>query len=333
MRSACTSLVFLLLAIVPIGCSQPVEHEEDDGDVTLDGLTGEDVERAASRALARANAAGTDFESAESGPATAAPSDAEIHPASTLSGLDRALGAGTWAYAFRITKDGRTSTELASANASRSMWAASVFKVVTGYTAFANQTVAPDTLTFTLRTSNNALANFSMCKNGEKLGRYTADCKAVAYAPATMKMGAAIAASKEWLRGRGVELSTSFVMKDGSGLLPDDHMTVDDIVSVLMAARRDPGYATFREMLAQPGKASTLRSRFAGLEGKLFAKTGTYPSTGAGTKTLAGFVDLGRGRTMVFAVFGNGVGAVSPAMGRIESAVRIAIRAADSAAD
>ncbi|MBS2014193.1 MAG: D-alanyl-D-alanine carboxypeptidase [Deltaproteobacteria bacterium] len=333
----------LLLATVTLAslaaCSSPgASTDEDDGSAaTLEGLSEGDVEGAAARALASAERARTDFEPGEGNAdrgGDVAPSAAtvtsDLRPLSLHEDLDRALGAGVWAYAFRITRDGRTATDLATQSTDRIMYAASVFKVVTGFTAFAHRAVADDTLTFMLRTSNNALANFSMCKNGELLGGYRATCSSVAYATSAMKMGNAIQETTKWLREeQGVALSSSFSMKDGSGLLPQNRMTIDDVTSVLMAARRHDGYERFKNMLAQPGKASTLRARFAGLEGRVFAKTGTYPSTGKGTKTLAGFVELSGGRTMVFAVFGNGVGAVSPAMGRIEGAVKKAIRAAD----
>lgn len=338
MRFVRACLGLLLLSVTACATPDASTEEDDDRATTLEGLTEGDVEAAAARALANANRSNADFEPGEGradrGDGDVASSTTEaggLHPLSLGDDLTRALGKGTWTYAFRITKDGRTSTDVATAQTDRNMWAASVFKVFTGFTAFANRSVADDTLTLMLRTSNNALANFSMCKNGETLGGYRANCSSVAYATTAMKMNTAIAGTTTWLRDeQGITLSSAFTMKDGSGLLPQNKMTIDDVMSVLMAARRHDGYERFKDMLAQPGKASTLRARFAGMEGKVFAKTGTYPSTGAGTKTLAGFVELSGDRTMVFAVFGNGVGAVSPAMGRIEVAVKKAIAAADA---
>ncbi|MBL8610913.1 MAG: D-alanyl-D-alanine carboxypeptidase [Myxococcales bacterium] len=328
-----TALLSLTLAALPLvpGCA--TEATAPDDAVTFEGLTEADLEGQAKAALARADRDGTDYEPGEGGadPSTAdvepaAVDPSPIRPASISSAeIERALGAGTWGYVFRVTSNGRSSELVASGNATRSMYGASTFKVPTGFTAFAHGNVAPATLTYMLRTSNNALANFTMCKNGETLGRYQAQCAAREYAPATMRMGDATRETTAWLRREGADLSPSFVMKDGSGLLPQDRTTPADLVEVLMVARSHERYRDFREMLAQPGKPSTLRARFAGFEGRLFAKTGTYPRTGNGVKALAGYVELGGGRTLVFAVLGNGVGPVSPAMGRIEKAVRLVV--------
>ncbi len=136
-----------------------------------------------------------------------------------------------------------------------------------------------------------------------------------------MRMKDAIPATKEYLGEQGVPLSTTFTMKDGSGLDAGNVLTIDDLTRLLDDVNVDPKRAEFLDMLAQPGVSSTLRTRFAGLEGKLFAKTGTYYEDGGGVKSLAGIVVLGGGKSLVFAVVGNGTGDPKAALDRIEKAV------------
>jgi hypothetical protein len=319
------ALVGLCVGVLAAGCAVDGAEETPAG-TTLEGLSAEDAEREAARALATANAQHRDFEAAEGRPSGAVTTGA-IGPRSVDLAGD--LGGGTWAYELRVTTDGTTSTELGASNQAASMLGASTFKLFTGLAAFANKTVAVSTLTYALRTSSNPLANFAMCKNGTALGGYPATCKSVTNATAAMHMDDAIRATLAWHREQGETLSPLLTMVDGSGLQATNRLTADDLVAVLMAGRRHAGYTRWREMLAQPGVSSTLQSRFAGYEGKLFAKTGTYHDDGGGVKALAGYAELSRGRTLVFAMIGNGVGDPDAAMDRIEIAVKKAISAAE----
>jgi hypothetical protein len=315
----------LLLATLSAGCG-PERPDELDVGTAFEGLSADDAEREAARALANADAERRDFEGAE-GRRTSAGTSGSLRPQSVPLGDE--LGGGTWAYAFRVTTDGVTSTELDGSNQGTSMFGASAFKLFTGLAAFANHTVAAPTLTYTLRTSSNQLANFAMCMNGIKLGGYKANCRSVTNATPTMRMEEAISATLAFHREQGVVLSPAFTMTDGSGLQTTNRLTADDLVAVLMEGRRHEGYARWRDMLAQPGKASTLLSRLKGYEGKVFAKTGTYHEDGGGVKVLAGYGELSRGRTLVFSVIGNGVGDPDKAMDRIELTVKKAITAAE----
>lgn len=311
------------LLLFGIGCGGAPAAEEDEA-VTLEGLTEEDAERAAARALATANAKRLDFERGEGGSANAG----GVRPANVDLGGD--LGAGTWAYDLRITTDGRTSTSLGSANTETAVLGASTFKLFTGFAAFANKTVQTSTLAYMLRTSSNPLANFAMCKNGVALGEYRATCKSLTNATTAMKMPTAIAETLAWHREQGEKLSTSLTMVDGSGLKVENKLLVGDLVEVLMAGRRHPDYAKWKDLLAQPGVSSTLMTRFPGYEGKLFAKTGTYFDDGGGVKSLAGYVELSNNRTMVFAIVGNGVGDPKTALDRIEKGLLKAIAEAEA---
>lgn len=325
-RTSLTSLASLLglLTITTLGAGCASEVPDDGDGVTLEGLTEGDAEREAARALAEADATGRDFEGDE-GKASAGGGSGLGTQSLDLTGD---LGSGTWAYDFRVTTDGRTSTTLGSSRRDARMMGASTHKLFTGFAAFANKTVEASTLTYMLRTSNNQLANFAMCKNGVALGRYSATCKSVTTATAAMKMPDAIRETFEWHREQGENLSSTLTMTDGSGLNTTNVLTVGDLVEVLMAGRRHARYSEWKKMLAQPGVSSTLRSRFSGYEGKLYAKTGTYHQDGGGVKSLAGYVELGGGRTLVFAVVGNGVGDANAAMGRIEKSVKKAVEEA-----
>jgi hypothetical protein len=320
------ALVGLCVGVLAAGCAAEGAEEPETG-TTLEGLSAEDAEREAARALATANAQRRDFEETEGRPPSGAVTTGPIGPRSIELGGD--LGGGTWAYELRVTTDGTTSTELGASNQAASMLGASTFKLFTGFAAFANKTVAVSTLTYALRTSSNPLANFAMCKNGTALGGYPATCKSVTNATAAMHMDDAIRATLAWHREQGETLSPLLTMVDGSGLQATNRLTADDLIAVLMAGRRHAGYTRWRDMLAQPGKSSTLLSRFAGYEGKLFAKTGTYHDDGGGVKALAGYAELSRGRTLVFVMIGNGVGDPDAAMDRIEIAVKKAIAAAE----
>lgn len=319
LRRLASLLPLMFLTVPAIGCAQTVA---DDDAVAFEGLTEDDADREAARALAIANAQRRDFEGDEGRGGSGGVRTQTID-------LGSSLGAGTWAYELRVTRDGRASTLVGGSRTDASMMGASTHKLFTGFAAFSNRTVPAATLTYMLRTSNNQLANFAMCKNGVALGHYTATCKSVTTATAAMKMPDAIRETLEWHREQGESLSTSLSMSDGSGLQTTNHLTVHDLVEVLMAGRRHARYGEWKVMLAQPGVSSTLASRFAGYEGKLFAKTGTYHEDGGGVKALAGYAELSGGRTLVFAVVGNGVGDPNAAMKRIETSIVKAIEAAE----
>ncbi len=327
------SFVSSALVVVLGACAAPPAEEDTYESTRFDGLTENDAEAAAAAFLAHHDALGTDFERLE-GEGAAPRADVETRGLRTSSVAEDlstlASTPGTWAYeVVRVSPTGEKKT-LASSNAERAVMGASTFKLFTGWTAFANKAAGSATLTTMLRMSDNRLAQLVMCQNGEKLGRWDAPCVARENPTTAMRMPDAIRASEDFLARDGVRLSSSFDMRDGAGLVEAATLSVDDLVTLLLRIHRDPRAPTFRGMLAQPGVSSTLRSRFRGLEGKLFAKTGTYNDWGGGVKALAGYAMLPSRATLVFAVIGNGVGDANRAMTAIERAMTDVIAHADA---
>lgn len=343
MRSSSVSgirLTFLAATLVALGaCSAevPADETSTDGE-SLEGLTADDAETRAARILAEANASKRDFEPEESrtrassGTSSTAEAKvvlepARVRPLGLTEDTKAELGDGTWAFRFTLLSGG-TKTLLSEDAAQKPMMGASTFKLFTAWTAFKTGSTRSATLTLMLRASKNELANLAMCQNGEKLRGYDAPCVARQTPTTAMRFRDAIPATKTHLAGEGVTLSSAYTMVDGSGLDTKDLLTIDDLTSLLDHVNVDPKRATFLDMLAQPGVASTLSTRFPGLEGKLFAKTGTYHQDGGGVKSLAGVVDIAPGKTLIFAVVGNGVGDPTKALDRIEKVVRVHVDAA-----
>lgn len=92
-----------------------------------------------------------------------------------------------------------------------------------------------------------------------------------------------------------------FSFQDGSGLSTDNLVTPQAIITTLryMADPAREGFWKF--VLATAGDEGTLRRRLAGLEGRLFAKTGTLSIAVA----LSGWVELEDGRKRFFSIVVN----------------------------
>ena len=108
---------------------------------------------------------------------------------------------------------------------------------------------------------------------------------------------------------------------DGSGLSAQNLVTARALVAVLTHARSRPWGGAFRAALAEPSEeGSTLETRLAGLEGRLFAKTGTLTNVG----TLAGYLVDQAGREIAFAILANGSNLPgSTVRGAIDGVVRV----------
>jgi D-alanyl-D-alanine carboxypeptidase/D-alanyl-D-alanine-endopeptidase (penicillin-binding protein 4) len=90
---------------------------------------------------------------------------------------------------------------------------------------------------------------------------------------------------------------------DASGLSVQNLLSARSLVAVLGNARAQPWGEAFRAALAEPGEEkSTLETRLLGLEGRLFAKSGTLTNVTA----LAGYLIDDRNREIAFAVMVNG---------------------------
>lgn len=99
--------------------------------------------------------------------------------------------------------------------------------------------------------------------------------------------------------------SLDLTYRDGSGLAAYNLVTPRAMVQILRFMRDSEHGALYRAALAEPGEEEgTLRSRLEGLEGRVFAKTGTITHV----NSLSGYL-LGRGdQELIFSILTNGSG-------------------------
>jgi serine-type D-Ala-D-Ala carboxypeptidase/endopeptidase (penicillin-binding protein 4) len=134
-------------------------------------------------------------------------------------------------------------------------------------------------------------------------------------------LGAELAGEGSWRAGHTVQRdylvnvigidSTSFQLRDASGMSAQNLLSPTATAALLSHARAQPWSATYRDALARPGLAgSTLSGRLRDLEGRLQAKTGSITNV----NTLSGYLTAADGREVVFAVLTNGSGTSAAAM-------------------
>tara|TARA_Y100000588_G_scaffold394837_1_gene517712 strand:+ start:1543 stop:2895 length:1353 start_codon:yes stop_codon:yes gene_type:complete len=112
--------------------------------------------------------------------------------------------------------------------------------------------------------------------------------------------------------------------RDGSGLSAYNLVTPRAIARVLRYMYTGPGGDTYRMAMAEPGeKGSTLEHRLSGLEGQVFAKTGSISNV----NSLSGYLVTGKGNPLIFSILSNGAG-LNPltVRERIDDLVRILAR-------
>ena len=94
-------------------------------------------------------------------------------------------------------------------------------------------------------------------------------------------------------------------LRDGSGLSVQNLITPRALVRLLDYARSAPWGDAFRSALAEPGEEdSTLENRLEGMEGRVFAKTGSLTHVAS----LSGYLLRRDGGTVIFAILSNGAG-------------------------
>ncbi|MFQ5537666.1 MAG: D-alanyl-D-alanine carboxypeptidase/D-alanyl-D-alanine-endopeptidase [Gemmatimonadota bacterium] len=99
--------------------------------------------------------------------------------------------------------------------------------------------------------------------------------------------------------------SLDLAIRDGSGLSAYNLVTPRAIVRILHFMEGGPNARPFREALAEPGEEdSTLERRLPGLQGALFAKTGTITHV----NSLSGYLIHRTGREILFSILSNGSG-------------------------
>jgi D-alanyl-D-alanine carboxypeptidase/D-alanyl-D-alanine-endopeptidase (penicillin-binding protein 4) len=93
--------------------------------------------------------------------------------------------------------------------------------------------------------------------------------------------------------------------RDGSGLSFYNLITPRAIVRILTEMHQMPWAAEYRDAMAEPGEdGSTLENRLEGLEGRIFAKTGTISNV----NSLSGYLVRENGHEIVFSILTNGSG-------------------------
>jgi D-alanyl-D-alanine carboxypeptidase/D-alanyl-D-alanine-endopeptidase (penicillin-binding protein 4) len=114
--------------------------------------------------------------------------------------------------------------------------------------------------------------------------------------------------------------SLDIELRDGSGLSAYNLVTPRAVMTLLRAVHQRSWGADYAAALAEPGEDdSTLERRLSGLEGRVFAKTGTITHV----NSLSGYVDSADGRRLAFAFLTNSSGLrASRVRGLIDQAVR-----------
>jgi D-alanyl-D-alanine carboxypeptidase/D-alanyl-D-alanine-endopeptidase (penicillin-binding protein 4) len=144
-------------------------------------------------------------------------------------------------------------------------------------------------------------------------------------------LGAELGEEGSW--SAGTEVVTRFLVeeagvdsldvapRDGSGLSAHNLVTPRALVRILEHMASGPHAAIYRAAMAEPGEeGSTLARRLQGLEGRVFAKTGTISNV----NSLSGYLVGEDGRQIVFSVLSNGSGLPSSRVrAAIDSVVRI----------
>jgi D-alanyl-D-alanine carboxypeptidase/D-alanyl-D-alanine-endopeptidase (penicillin-binding protein 4) len=99
--------------------------------------------------------------------------------------------------------------------------------------------------------------------------------------------------------------STSFSLRDASGLSAQNLLSPRALVYILHHVSRASWANLYRQALPTPGlRGGTLSNRLAGLEGKVFAKTGTI----ANVNSLSGYITTRNGRELIFSIMTNSSG-------------------------
>jgi D-alanyl-D-alanine carboxypeptidase/D-alanyl-D-alanine-endopeptidase (penicillin-binding protein 4) len=112
--------------------------------------------------------------------------------------------------------------------------------------------------------------------------------------------------------------------RDGSGLSAYNLVTPRAIARILRHMATRPDAHAYRAAMAEPGEEeSTLEERLPGLEGRVFAKTGTISNV----NSLSGFLVRDDGREVIFVILSNGAGLDGDTMrSTIDDVVRVLAR-------
>ena len=108
--------------------------------------------------------------------------------------------------------------------------------------------------------------------------------------------------------------------RDGSGLSAYNLVTPRALVRILQYLSSNQNNGTYRSALATPREEdSTLQERLSGLEGRVFAKTGTISNV----NSLSGYLTRDDGSEVIFSILSNGSGLPS---GQVRDAIDDIVR-------
>ncbi len=128
-------------------------------------------------------------------------------------------------------------------------------------------------------------------------------------------LGARFGTEGSWREGVGVVRaylvnevgvdSLDIASRDGSGLSAYNLVTPRAIVGILREMHLGPHGARYRSAMAEPGEEnSTLERRLEGLEGRVFAKTGSISNV----NSLSGYLVRDNGQEVIFSILTNASG-------------------------
>jgi D-alanyl-D-alanine carboxypeptidase/D-alanyl-D-alanine-endopeptidase (penicillin-binding protein 4) len=128
-------------------------------------------------------------------------------------------------------------------------------------------------------------------------------------------------AIRAFLRRNGID-DRQMVIADGSGLSDDNKLTARMLTDLFAVMFTRPDADAFRNSLAKGGVDGTLQKRYAGLEGRVFAKTGYIE----GVRALSGYVRTFDDEWLTFSIIYNNIpGSVKPYEALQDEAVRLLI--------
>jgi D-alanyl-D-alanine carboxypeptidase/D-alanyl-D-alanine-endopeptidase (penicillin-binding protein 4) len=150
----------------------------------------------------------------------------------------------------------------------------------------------------------------------------------------TLTLGAELGTHGSWAEGVSVverflteEVGVDTLdvsARDGSGLSAYNLVTPRALVRVLQYMNARDDAASYRSAMAEPGEVdSTLEERLSGLEGRVFAKTGSISNV----NSLSGYLVRENGDQVIFSILSNGSGLPAQTMrDAIDDVVRVLAR-------
>ncbi len=132
-------------------------------------------------------------------------------------------------------------------------------------------------------------------------------------------------AMRDFLQRNGID-DSRFVVADGSGLSHVNKITSRMLTDIFIAMYARPDRAVFIDSLAKGGVDGTLKKRYAGLTGHVFAKTGYIESV----RSLSGYVKTHEGKWLTFSILYNNIpGSVKPYEALQDEAVKLLVNWSD----